>query len=87
MVAGLSARYSKLAEGERVAVDAEMARWLASDDEALRYDALFLIAEHDIRSAEPELRALADRLEVDSAPGAPYEWAKVNRLLARLPRE
>ena len=79
----LSRRYTALADHDRAAVDAELARWLCSNDERLRYDALFLIAEHDIRNAEPELRALADRLKVESTPGAPYEWAKVNRLLAR----
>lgn len=82
-VTRLSERYAALADDERTAVDAELADWLCSNDESLRYDALFLIATHDIRTTEPALRALADRLEVESTPGAPYEWAKVNRLLAR----
>jgi hypothetical protein len=63
-----------------------LAEWVASDDEALRYDALFVIDEHAIRELVPALRALQERLERDPlpGPGEPYEWAKVNRLLGKL---
>lgn len=80
----LSARYGALDARERVAVDAEVAAWVLSSDESLRFDGLSLIHDYEIRSAEPALRALTTRLEAESRPGAPYEWAKVNRLLARL---
>lgn len=55
-----------------------------SDEENVRFDALSLIEDFKIRSAVPALRKLADRLEHQDQPGAPYEWAKVKRILGNL---
>jgi hypothetical protein len=49
--------------------------------ESARFLPLFLIREFGIVSALPALRVLADWLETQDTPGAPYEWAKVNRVL------
>lgn len=65
-------------------VDEWMAQALLTDDEVARFDALAMIREFGVRSALPQLRTLASRLEVDDSPAAPYEWAKVNRLIAAL---
>lgn len=80
----LSARYRSLARSDRGVIDELLAEWVLSDDENLRFDALALISEHKIASALPALRSLATRLEQASVPGAPYEWAKVNRTIGQL---
>ena len=80
----LSASFGTLPEPDRQAATEELIEWLQSDDERLRYDACFIIGEHRLRAAAPALQELAERLEQTGAPGAPYEWAKVNRLLAGL---
>lgn len=80
----LSRQYAALDGSERSEVDLLLADWIESDDEAKRFDALALVEMHEIASAAPALRALAARLEASTTPGAPYEWAKVNRVLGFL---
>jgi hypothetical protein len=77
-------RYRLLSEEERVVVDQLLCEQLASDDETVRFDALALIHEFRITAALPALRTLADWLEAQNSPGAPYEWAKVNRIIGRV---
>ncbi len=52
--------------------------------ESRRFLPLSLIREFRIVSALPALRVLADWLETQDTPGAPYEWAKVNRVIGDL---
>jgi hypothetical protein len=80
----ISERYRLLAEGERADVDQLPIDQLASQDETVRFDALALIREFRIIAALPALRVLADWLATQHLPGAPYEWAKVNRLIGVL---
>jgi len=80
----LAARYRSLADDEREIIDELLAEQLRSEDETVRFDALALIADFQIGSALPALRRLADWLESQSFPGAPYEWAMVNRIIAGL---
>lgn len=80
----LFARYRALFDEERPVVDQLLAEQLSSPDENVRFDALAIVREFRIASALPALRSLADRLETQDAPGAPYEWAKVNRLIGML---
>ncbi len=54
--------------------EAENARWLPE----------YLVGEFQIRAALPALRSLAEWLETEDTPGAPYEWATVNQLIGRL---
>ncbi len=77
----LSDRYRRLSPNERNVVDRLLADKLASPDENIRFDALALVGEFKIRSTEPQLRSLAARLEAEMTPGAPFELAKVNRIL------
>jgi hypothetical protein len=77
-------RYRVLSEEERVVVDQLLCDQLASEDETVRFDAVALIHEFRITAALPALRSLADWLEAQHSPGAPYEWAKVNRLIGLL---
>jgi hypothetical protein len=80
----LNARYRVLSEADRIVIDRLLSEQLSSGDETLRFDALALIREFRIVSALPALRQLADWLETEQWPGAPYEWAKVNQLIGVL---
>jgi hypothetical protein len=77
----LSDRYRELSPGDRKAVDELLAEKLVSGDENVRFDVLALVREFNIRSTEPQLRSLAARLKTEMTPGAPFELAKVNRIL------
>jgi hypothetical protein len=85
----LFARYRALSDEERAIVDVVLTDEIGSPDENVRFDALAMIREFRIVSALPALRLLADQLEGLDTPGAPFEWAKVNRLIGLLvePRE
>jgi hypothetical protein len=83
-VLAMAGRYRSLAEGERATINQLLIDQLASEDETVRFDALALIREFRIAAALPALRVLADWLETQHSPGAPYEWAKVNRLIGVL---
>jgi uncharacterized protein HemX len=82
----LSRQYRLVRVGERKEVDELVAEWVLSDDENKRFDALALISEHRIKSATPALHRLAERLKTAADPSAPYELAKVNRILGKLKR-
>jgi hypothetical protein len=77
-------RYRALSADERRVVDELLAELAISLDENIRFDALALIGEFRIAAALPALRALAARLEEETFPGAPYEWAKVNRMIGEI---
>jgi hypothetical protein len=76
--------YRSLTAVDRHEVDQLLAEQLSSQDETERFDAIALIGEFTITTALPALRRLADRLETETWPGAPYEWAKVNRLVGKM---
>lgn len=77
-------KYGSLSASEREIVDELISRDVTSSDETRRFDAVALIGEFRIASAVPALRLLAIQLESDPAPGAPFEWAKINRVLAEV---
>jgi hypothetical protein len=79
-----AARYRKLPDEDRTVVNELLAEQLTSPEEDVRFLALALIEDFEILSALPALRRLANWLETQQWPGAPYEWAKVNRIIARL---
>lgn len=80
----ITARYRGLAAEDRPVIDELLAEQLGSEDETARFIALALIQDFKIRSTLPALRQLADWLEAQTWPGAPYEWAKVNRIIGGL---
>lgn len=84
VVVELSRRYRALDESERSEVDELLTEWVLSDDEGKRFDALAVIADNKVARAAPALRELGERLEASDAPSAPFEWAKVNRILGQL---
>lgn len=83
-LANIASRYRRLSSEDLDVVNGLLAEEVVSDNETSRFVALALIREFKISSALPALRQLADRLETQASPGAPYEWAKVNRLIATL---
>jgi hypothetical protein len=76
--------YRTLTYGERREANALIIEWALSSDPKRRYDGLALIGEFKIDEALPALRELAERAEESTGPSAPYDWAKVNRLIAVL---
>ena len=76
--------YRGLPGEERSIIDRLLAEQLGEDDEDVWFDALAVLDEFRIRSALPALHQLADCLESAHGPSAPYDWAKVNRLIAYL---
>lgn len=83
-VVELSHRYASLDAESRGVVDERLSEWVLSDDENRRFDALALVSDHRIVRALPSLRQLLVRLQDAKDPGAPYEQAKVRRIMARL---
>ena len=77
-------RYRRLSEQDQAVVDELLAEQLSSASDNDRFLALTLIEDFEIVSALPALRRLASSLEFDTGPGAPYEWAQVNRVIAKL---
>lgn len=80
----LAAEYVALAPREQAEVDAVLREWLASSDEGLRFDAVGIIYTAGISYLAPSLGELANRLRGSDAPSAPYELAKVERVLNML---
>ena len=80
-LSALFERYRHLQPDERSAIDELLGEKLASSEENVRFDALALVGEFNIRSAAPQLRSLAARLTTERKPGAPFELAKVTRIL------
>jgi len=80
----LAGFYRGLAPSDQSHAIGVLRDWLLSEDEARRWDAQSLIDDMSLVEAVPALRELADRLESSDSPGAPYEWAKVNRLIGQL---
>lgn len=77
-------RYRLLTPEERDIVDGLLAEHALSDDSLKRFDALALVDEFNIVSALPALRELERRTENATGPSAPYDWAKVNRIIGKL---
>ena len=76
--------YEQRSPPERALADVTLSRWILSDDENLRFDALVLIDHFRIGSAAPALRQLIEILATSVAPSAPFETEKVRRVLTEL---
>jgi len=76
--------YQRLDDGDREQANCGIARWLRSETEAKRFDAVALVREFRISQAIPALRDLSERLAFQSTPGAPFEREKVDALLVEL---
>jgi len=58
--------------------------WLQSSDETDQFYALFMTVEFKITENRDLVQRLMDEAETGTGPGAPYRWAKLNRILAKL---
>ena len=80
----LMQRFRSLSPEEKLVVQRVLIEDLATGDESQRFDALAIIGEFDLAGALGALEGLADALGREKAPGAVYELAKVNGIIARL---
>jgi hypothetical protein len=80
----LHALYCKFDDNERAMANQVLGEWVLSEDERLRFDALALIDDFKIASANAALGELAKRLASSDAPSAPYELKKVHRIMGAL---
>ena len=77
-------RYALLDEAERKEVNQLLIEALEAGSETQRFDALAIINQFRIVDALEELRRLAVRLQHKDDPAAPFDLAKVNRIISRL---
>jgi len=73
--------YDSLDASERLIADDLIVEWVMSDDPGRRYVGLGLVARFGIRNAVPSLTELLNRLDEAEDPSAPYDAAKINRIL------
>lgn len=76
--------YTKLDKDERAMADRVIAEWVGSPDPRRRFDALALADQFRIAATVPNLQALEAELQERTDPEAPYELAKVRRILSRI---
>ena len=76
--------YSKLDPGERKAANKELFEAIRAGDDLERWDALAIANKFKLTDAMPYLDELAARLLLDDSPGAPFELAKVQKIIERL---
>lgn len=84
---GLVEYYRSLPRDAQLIVNQLLSEQLSQDNKAIRFDALAVIRDCRIKSALPALRQLSDRLGGEESPSAPYDLAKVNRLIDYLGSE
>lgn len=76
--------YRSLDEGERELASSVFSDWILGSDMRRQFAGLAMIDRFVIRAALPYLRQLEASLEDAAGPSAPYDWAKVNRIIGRL---
>lgn len=78
------ARYRLLDDRERTVIDQLLSEQVVSTDEDTRFVALALVDNCRISSATDALHRLKGWLRDQSFPGAPYEVARIGRILETL---
>lgn len=76
--------YERLDAHERTMADQVISDWIQSTNGRKRFDALALVDRFRIQAATFRLARLETELQVRVDPEAPYELAKVRRILERL---
>lgn len=76
--------YAELDPDERKAANEDLFEAIRAGDDLERYDALAITNKFELADAMPCLRELAIRLQLNDSPGAPFELAKVQRLIKKL---
>lgn len=81
---GLLEAYDRLIDDERVVVHDILTEWLISDDNALRYDAGFLISQRRIKSLKGAIEQAIMVAQNRQGPEAKFEIKKLKRILVEL---
>jgi hypothetical protein len=76
--------YRASSTAQQTEIEAVLATMLLSYEEADRYDACVVVRECLITGLLPKVRELEGRLAESDDVSAPFEWAKVNRLIGQL---
>jgi hypothetical protein len=76
--------YERLDPQEQGLADQVLGEWIASPNQRKRFDALAMVDHFRIRSAVASLRSHAQEVEKRTDHEAPYELAKIARILSRL---
>ena len=76
--------YQGFAVQNRTAASQAVIQWAMSDVPEKRFDGLAIIDECKIYEAIPTLKELCGTLERAGDPAAPYDLAKVQRIISRL---
>lgn len=80
----LMAQYRKLSIAEQEVLNGIFCEWVNSADDFKRFDALAMIEEFGITSCIHSLTRRHAQLQTSTTPDAPYELAKIDRMLQRL---
>ena len=75
--------FRKFDEGERRMVVLVLSEWTLSNDGGTRFDAQHLIAKFSIAEPAPAPRQSIEKIGSSRSPGAPHEFEKIERILAR----
>jgi hypothetical protein len=76
--------YSRLNAEERAMADQVIVEWIDAGDARRKFDALAIVDQFRIVTAVPRLQRLETELQQRTDPEAPYELAKVRRILSRV---
>lgn len=80
----LIAQYRKLSSAEQEVLNNIFCEWIDSADDFKRFDALAMVEEFRITSCIHGLIRRRAQLQSSTTPDAPYELAKIDRMLQRL---
>ena len=76
--------YETLEADDRGLADHVIADWIGSENERKRFDALAMVDQFRIRATVPQLKRAEIELAASETPAAPYELAKVRRILLHI---
>ena len=76
--------YDRFDPDERATARHIIIEWLGSKEPRKQFDALALVDEFLMVEALPTLRELQTRAEERTDHEAPYDWARLNRIIGRL---
>lgn len=81
---GLLSKYDQLKPDERETIFPLLSEWLLSEDECLRYDAVFIISQRKIRELTPGILKALSKWSQKDGPESRYETLKLKRIVDEL---
>lgn len=76
--------YAGLDQDDRAVVDQVLSDWIVSEDPRRRFDAESLVDHFAIRAVLPAVRSARDALRNATGPSAPFDRAKIERIIRKL---